>query len=70
MKVRRQEVATAEARAAAHQAKLETLRLQLSPHFMFNTLNAISSLILIGRNADAERMLSRLSDFLRASLGT
>ena len=69
MRVRRQEVATAEARAAANQAKLETLRLQLSPHFMFNTLNAISSLILIGRNADAEHMLTRLSDFLRASLG-
>lgn len=69
MRVRRQEVATAEARAAANQAKLETLRLQLSPHFMFNTLNAISSLILIGRNDDAERMLTRLSDFLRASLG-
>lgn len=69
MKMRRRELATAEARAAANQAKLETLRLQLSPHFMFNTLNAISSLILIGRNADAERMLTRLSDFLRASLG-
>jgi len=69
MKVRRQEVASVEARAAANQAKLETLRLQLSPHFMFNTLNAISSLILIDRNADAERMLTRLSDFLRASLG-
>ncbi|KQY75424.1 hypothetical protein ASD25_12890 [Brevundimonas sp. Root1423] len=69
MKVRWQEVASVEARAAANQAKLATLRLQLSPHFMFNTLNAISSLILIGRNADAERMLSRLSDFLRASLG-
>jgi hypothetical protein len=69
MKVRRQEVASVEARAAANQAKLETLRLQLSPHFMFNTLNAISSLILIDRKADAERMLTRLSDFLRASLG-
>ncbi|HYC98148.1 sensor histidine kinase [Brevundimonas sp.] len=69
MRARRQEVATAEARAAANHAKLATLRLQLSPHFMFNTLNAISSLILTGRNADAERMLTRLSDFLRASLG-
>jgi two-component system LytT family sensor kinase len=69
MKVRRHEVASVEARAAANQAKLATLRLQLSPHFMFNTLNAISSLILTGRNADAERMLTRLSDFLRASLG-
>lgn len=69
MKLRRHEVASVEARAAANQAKLATLRLQLSPHFMFNTLNAISSLILINRNADAERMLTRLSDFLRASLG-
>lgn len=69
MRMRRQAVAMAEARAAANQAKLETLRLQLSPHFMFNTLNAISGLILIGRNADAEAMLTRLSDFLRASLG-
>lgn len=70
MRMRRQAVAMAEARAAANQAKLETLRLQLSPHFMFNTLNAISSLILTGRNGDAERMLTRLSDFLRASLGS
>ncbi|MBA4803360.1 MAG: histidine kinase [Brevundimonas sp.] len=69
MRTRRQEVATARAAAAANDARLATLRLQLSPHFMFNTLNAISSLILIGRSADAERMLARLSDFLRASLG-
>jgi len=68
MRIRRQEVASAEAKAAANQAKLATLRLQLSPHFMFNTLNAISGLILTDRNADAERMLTRLSDFLRASL--
>jgi two-component system, LytTR family, sensor kinase len=69
IRVRRDEVATAEARAAADQAKLATLRLQLSPHFLFNTLNAISSLVMIGRHVDAERMLTRLSDFLRASLG-
>jgi two-component system LytT family sensor kinase len=68
-RIRRQEVAMAEARAAAGQAKLATLRLQLSPHFLFNTLNAISGLVLTGRNAEAESMLARLSEFLRASLG-
>lgn len=59
----------AEAKAEARKAQLAAIRLQLSPHFMFNTLNALSGLILTGRNADAERMLARLSDFLRASLG-
>ena len=68
--IRRHEVAMAEARALANQAQLATIRLQLSPHFMFNTLNALSGLILTGRNEDAERMLARLSDFLRASLGS
>lgn len=67
--IRRHEVAMADARALANQAQLATIRLQLSPHFMFNTLNALSGLILTGRNDDAERMLARLSDFLRASLG-
>jgi hypothetical protein len=68
-RVRRRELATAEARATANQAKLATIRLQLNPHFLFNTLNAISSLVLTERNSEAESMLARLSDFLRASLG-
>ncbi len=59
-----------EARAAAHQAQLEALRFQLNPHFLFNTLNAISSLIVTGRNADAESMTAKLSDFLRSSLAS
>jgi hypothetical protein len=57
-----------EARAAAQQAKLEALRFQLNPHFLFNTLNSISSLIVTRRNEDAERMTHKLSSFLRSSL--
>ncbi|MFJ6025077.1 sensor histidine kinase [Brevundimonas sp. NPDC092305] len=68
-RMRRLELNKSEALAAAKQARLETIRLQLSPHFLFNSLNAISSLVLTNRNAEAERMVNRLSDFLRASLG-
>jgi two-component sensor histidine kinase len=49
------------------EAKLENLRLQLHPHFLFNTLNAISSVMY--EDVDkADRMLSQLSDFLRTVL--
>jgi sensor histidine kinase YesM len=60
----------AEARADAHQAQLAALRFQLNPHFLFNTLNAISSLIVTRRNEEAETMMQKLSEFLRASLGS
>lgn len=59
----------AEAREAVQAAQLAALRFQLNPHFLFNTLNAISSLIISRRNDDAERMTGKLSDFLRATLG-
>ncbi|MET0240988.1 MAG: histidine kinase [Sphingobium sp.] len=65
---RQRERQLAEAQAAAQQAQLAALRFQLNPHFLFNTLNAISSLIVTGRNDDAERMTVRLSAFLRSSL--
>ncbi|WP_439098861.1 sensor histidine kinase [Bowmanella dokdonensis] len=52
----------------AHQAHLKMLRYQLNPHFLFNTLNAISTLVLIKENETANAMVSRLSDFLRYSL--
>ena len=57
-----------EARVAAQQARLAALRFQLNPHFLFNTLNAISTLVGEARNADAEEMIARLSGFLRVSL--
>ncbi|MCJ8159294.1 sensor histidine kinase [Sphingomonas sp. LaA6.9] len=60
--------AAVEANAAATSARLAALRYQLNPHFLFNTLNALSSLVVTRRNDDAEAMLSRLSDFLRATL--
>ncbi len=59
---------TLKATAAAHQAQLKMLRYQLNPHFLFNTLNAISTLILDGANRTANQAVSRLSDFLRYTL--
>jgi len=56
------------AESLAHEAQLRMLRYQLNPHFLFNTLNAISTLIL-DKNADsANAMVSKLSHFLRYSL--
>lgn len=52
----------------AHQSQLKMLRYQLNPHFLFNTLNAISTLILVSENKTANQMISKLSDFLRFSL--
>ncbi len=59
---------TLKAVAAAHQAQLKMLRYQLNPHFLFNTLNAISTLILDGSNKTANEAVTRLSDFLRYTL--
>jgi sensor histidine kinase YesM len=63
-----QERHLAEANVAAQQAQLAALRYQLNPHFLFNSLNSISALIVTGRNKDAESMTNRLSAFLRTSL--
>ncbi len=59
---------TLKATAAAHQAQLKMLRYQLNPHFLFNTLNAISTLVLDGANETANLAVTRLSDFLRYTL--
>jgi two-component system, LytTR family, sensor kinase len=59
---------TLKATAAAHQSQSKTLRYQLNPHFLFSTLNAISTLILDGANETANQAVSRLSDFLRYTL--
>ena len=54
--------------AAASRAEAAALRLQLNPHFLFNTLNGIASLVVRNRQAEAEDMIGRLADFLRSSL--
>lgn len=54
--------------AQARDAELRALRYQLQPHFLFNTLNAISTLVAEYRNPEANRMLARLGDLLRATL--
>ncbi|OYQ25673.1 sensor histidine kinase [Sandarakinorhabdus cyanobacteriorum] len=54
--------------AQANNAQLAMLRYQLNPHFLFNTLNSISTLVLLKQTDRANAMLSRLASFLRYSL--
>lgn len=58
---------TVELEASLTQAKLQSLQMQLNPHFLFNTLNAISTLMHRDIEA-ADRMIVLLSDLLRAAL--
>lgn len=52
----------------ASSAQLAMLRYQLNPHFLFNTLNSISTLVLLKQTDRANAMLARLSNFLRYTL--
>ena len=52
----------------AQEAQLKMLRYQLNPHFLFNTLNAISALVVSRSSANANTMIMQLSNFLRYSL--
>jgi two-component system LytT family sensor kinase len=54
--------------AQANVAQLNALRYQLNPHFLFNTLNSVASLIGKQQSAEAESMVVSLSDFLRSTL--
>jgi hypothetical protein len=63
-----QQEAMFKAFALAQQAQLKMLRYQLNPHFLFNTLNAISTLILDNQNRTASHAIARLSEFLRYTL--
>ncbi len=58
----------ADAESAAQSAQLRALRYQVNPHFLFNTLNSLSSLVMTGRNDRAEAMLMALSTFFRSTL--
>jgi len=55
-------------RAAAQSAELRALRYQINPHFLFNTLNSLSALVMSTRRDAAERMIGNLSAFFRVSL--
>jgi signal transduction histidine kinase len=65
---REQSLRLMEAQALAAESQNQMLRNQINPHFLFNTLNALSSLILQKDVERAERMVLSLSNFLRASL--
>ena len=58
----------AEAESAARAAQVRALRYQVNPHFLFNTLNSLSSLVMSGRPQEAEEMILKLSTFFRSSL--
>ena len=58
----------ADAEGAAQAAQVRALRYQVNPHFLFNTLNSLSSLVMTGRTDRAEAMLLALSTFFRTSL--
>ncbi len=66
--LQQQREATLRAATLAQEAQLKMLRYQLNPHFLFNTLNAISTLILDSENRTANQAVMRLSEFLRYTL--
>ena len=55
-------------RSEAQAAQLRALRYQINPHFLFNTLNSLSALVLGRRNREAESMITNLATFFRTSL--
>jgi two-component system, LytTR family, sensor kinase len=57
-------------RSAAKAAELRSLRYQVNPHFLFNTLNSLSALVMTGKAATAEKMIQTISRFYRHSLAT
>jgi two-component system sensor histidine kinase AlgZ len=65
---RERETRILRAETLAREAELRALRAELTPHFLFNTLNGISTLVGEGQTQEACRMIARLSDFLRATL--
>lgn len=53
--------------STAQRAQIMALQFRVNPHFLFNTLNALSAMIVAGRNDEAEKLVEQLSGFLRAS---
>jgi two-component system, LytTR family, sensor kinase len=69
-KYREREWRAAQLEAQLAQAQLETLKMQLHPHFLFNTLHAISSLVREQKNKSAVDMIAGLSGLLRHAIET
>ena len=67
---RAEERRSAQLRTMAQAAKLQALHYQINPHFLFNSFNAVSALILDGRADDANAMVERLPGFFRVNLAT
>src|SRR5438477_1453171 len=67
-RLQEQQTHTAQLNEQLSIARLDALRKQIEPHFLFNTLNAVSGLVRAGRDEDAVTMLAGLSDFLRHTL--
>jgi hypothetical protein len=65
---RQREVEAAQLQASLTSARLHALEVQLQPHFLFNTLNAVTSLVRTRKNDEAVTMIAGLSDLLRYSL--
>lgn len=68
--VREAERKTSRFAQAAQDAELRSLRYQVNPHFLFNTLNSLSSLVMTGKPKEAETMIQNLSNFYRTSLSS
>ena len=68
--IQRKERRIAAAENAAAQAQLMALRLQIAPHFLFNTLDTVAGLVSLDRKEQAEATLVHLSAFLRHTLST
>ena len=64
----REEQRAAETRERAHVAQLRALHSQINPHFLFNSLNSVSALMLEGSVARADEMVGKLARFLRLGL--
>ena len=65
----RLEAKTAALESSVAQARLDALSMQMNPHFLFNTLTAISGLVSQERKAEAREVIQRLGELLRQSLG-
>jgi len=67
-RLKAQELTASRLEAALSRAQLDTLRRQLQPHFLFNTLNAIRVLVQQGQAEEGEHLIGQLSDLLRLAL--